>query len=602
MKTWRAVVRLAAYRPGLLLLNFLLWFGITLVPFALGLSSKLFFDTIAYGASATEGLWWVILLPLGIQGGRVLLTWFSVQPSVLYRFTVKTLLQQNLLSDMLARPGAQGLPSTTGDIVNRFRDDVDEVADFFGIYRLLGWLGECLTATVSLVIMIRINAFVTLWAVTPLVAVILLGQITFSRVQHYRRRSREATGRVVANLTEILGVVQAIKLAGAEKHVLQHMRGLHELRQSETVRDRLFTTMMRSLFLNAGNLANGLVLLIAARAIRSGTFSVGDFALFSNGLARVTFVLGSLGNQVASFSQVGVSLQRLASLHREKDLKALVQPTPLHLTGPLPPATFPQPQNRDRLDRLEVRDLSYQHASSDRGVDRVSFSLKRGTITVVTGRVGAGKTTLLRALLGLLPRAKGEILWNGETVADPSAHLVPPRTSYTPQVPVLFSESVRDNILLGLPEDRSILSDAIQLAVLEHDLVEFESGLATVVGPKGTRLSGGQVQRVAAARMFVRQSELLVFDDLSSALDVTTELQLWEQLRIRRDVTCLAVSHRRTALKMADQILVLKDGRLEAQGTLRDLLATSAEFQQIWHGLESPSEDVAEKECTAWDT
>jgi len=120
--------------------------------------------------------------------------------------------------------------------------------------------------------------------------------------------------------------------------------------------------------------------------------------------------------------------------------------------------------------------------------------------------------------------------------------------------------------------------------VLERDIVELEQQLETLVGPRGVKLSGGQMQRTAAARMFVRDAELLVVDDLSSALDVETEQLLWERIAQQPGVTCLAVSHRRATLRDADHIIILKEGKVEAEGRLDDLLERCEEMQRLWHG------------------
>lgn len=211
-------------------------------------------------------------------------------------------------------------------------------------------------------------------------------------------------------------------------------------------------------------------------------------------------------------------------------------------------------------------------------------------MTVITGRIGAGKTTLLRTLLGLLPPDEGQVLWNGELVADPASFLVPPQAAYTSQIPRLFSDTLRENLVLGRRLNQAGLDDALDLAVLRHDIGQLDHGLETQVGSRGVRLSGGQVQRSAAARMFLRDAELLVFDDLSSALDVETEARLWRGIYAAGDATCLVVSHRRAALERADRILVLDGGRLVASGTMQELLDSSSGFRSMWQA--EPAEPV----------
>jgi ATP-binding cassette subfamily B protein len=215
---------------------------------------------------------------------------------------------------------------------------------------------------------------------------------------------------------------------------------------------------------------------------------------------------------------------------------------------------------RPELDVLRAEGLTVRHPGSGRGIDGVDLVVRRGELVVVTGPVGAGKTTLLRALLGLVAADRGAVRWNGAVVADPSTVLVPPRAAYLPQVPRLFSESLADTVLLGLPAEG--LEHALWLTCLDEDLARLPAGAATTIGPRGLRLSGGQIQRAAAARALVRQPDLLVVDDLSSALDIETEARLWDRVAGGGFDTALLVSHRPHVLDRADRVVVLDAGRV----------------------------------------
>ena len=565
----RVALRLARNEPVAYATTWFGWVAFFSVPLATGLLVKLVLDRVAGGT--TTGVWTLLAAVVGIETVRW--AWLVVIAVQWHGCWVgwQTVPRVNILRSLVEDPGpaAGRLPGAPGEAVSRFRDDVEDVAMVLDVW--LDLSGALVASSVAVVVLVAVDASAAVAIAVP-VGLAMAGTSWLGpRLRVWRRQARQATARVTGFIGDTFGGVLAVQSGGAEQAVQRRFAELNAQRARVGRRDQVGSEVVRSLGYGTGEVAAGVALVVAASAFRRGDLSVGDLGLFAAYASVIADLPKWVGRYLVFQRQADVSVDRLAELLREPDRRAVVAPTATHLRhGPPPlaaglreialPAGDGLAGDLRELRELRTEGLTVRHPGTGRGVRDVDLEIRRGELVVVTGPVGAGKTTLLRALLGLVATDAGTLLWNGVQIEDPSTVMVPPRAAYLPQVPRLFSEPLADTVLLGAPA--AGLDHALWLTCLDEDLDTMPDGAATLIGPRGLRLSGGQIQRAGAARALVRRPEILVVDDLSSALDVETESRLWDRVVGGGFETALLVSHRPHVLDRADRVVVLDRGRI----------------------------------------
>ena len=564
MSLWRLCWKVSQHEARLFWKG---WFGFALffmIPLGTGWSLSRAFDALAAEQPASVYRWVAAFVALEIA--RMTTLHWAVMIWARVWMQMQTFLRANLLAAQLASGGHEaGQPvGSAGEAVTHFRDDTEDVARFVdGVIDVSAGLAFTIAAAFVLGSANLAGAIVL---IGPLVAVAVATKALDSRIKRYRAADRAATGAVTGFVGDVMAAATTVKVNDATSAMLDRLSGLVDVRRTTAVRDRVLEEGVQAFSRGAADVGLGLVLFVGAGALASGAFDVGDLALFVAYLGWLSFLPRMVGRLLARYKQVDVAFGRMRHLVADSDVRNTVRSRDLPIdVGQVRTRPATARPERVPLKRFEVVGLSATYPSGA-GIRDVTLTIERGEFVVVTGPVGSGKSTLLRAVLGLAWQAErsGEVRWNGGVLDDPAAFLVPPNAAFLPQVPQLVSDSLTDNIAFG---DASAVAvgRAIEMAEMQADVDAMPAGADTLIGPRGLRLSGGQRQRLAGARAIVHRPELIVLDDLSSALDVETELQLWRNLAAA-GMTVLAVSHRAVAFDRADRVIRMDAGRAATVG------------------------------------
>jgi ABC-type multidrug transport system fused ATPase/permease subunit len=386
----------------------------------------------------------------------------------------------------------------------------------------------------------------------------LVATLFGSRLERSAQRTVRARAEFATSLVSSLSSSRTVKLSGATEPVLAHLARLDAVRSDRQRSEILVTMWARS----TPSVVSGLLPIGAWAMYLTGALSSGATLVAVSTLGAARWFAWTTASLVSQLPSARVWTRRTVAMTGTGRYSAAVPGVDLSAGTAPAPAEAP----RHPLRRLDLAGFSAVHEDGTVGVRDVDLTVERGQLVLVLGPVGSGKSSLLRALAGIVHHT-GELRWNGTDVSQPEMFLRPNQVGYVAQLPRVLSGTIADNIRLGHDVDAD---GAVSAAQLEHDLAVAGGGLGLLIGHKGTRLSGGQLQRLALARALAPRTELLIADDVSSALDVTTELELWHALREHR-VTVVGSTSKRAALAQADLVVVLLAGQVVARGTWREL-------------------------------
>lgn len=501
-------------------------------------------------------------------------------------------LRSELFGHLMTLTPAYYRDHPTGDVMSRLTNDVQTVRAMWGAGLVHLANALCAFATV-LTYMIVLDPMVALLAIIPYPLIFLVGQALSKRIYRTMRDVQAELGGLSSRIQEDLGAIQVIKTYNLEDvrragFLAGSRRLLDKNMEAAKVRIQLGPALN-----TLAPIGVAILILVGGRAVIHKDVDVGDYTAFGTLLARLVWPTLTLGFMLALVQRGRASWSRLVQLSDTK-------PDIIDGTGePLPPSTQPA--------RVEVKALTLR--VGDRALlDDISFTLAPGTVTAVVGRTGGGKSTLVEALCRLVDVPPGTMFVDGRDVTTIPLASLRAQLGYAPQEAFLFSTTIADNVAMGYGAGTAIpaarraelervgaaesaidlssepkVTAAAKAAGLERDLAAMPEGLATIVGERGITLSGGQRQRVALARALASAPRLLVLDDSLSSVDAETEKLILSHLRgVLHGRTAVLISHRVAAIKDADQILVLDQGKLVERGTHDELYAKGGVYAELY--------------------
>lgn len=447
----------------------------------------------------------------------------------------------------------------TGDIITRSSEDVATIGEMMG-FGMFALMNSTLLGSVSIYMMVTtISLPLTIAAILPLpILSYLVYKWGFDLEEEYNK-AQNAVSQLNNEVLEMIDGTYVIRAYGQEDAMMDEFRA----KTKKAMKQNIIVSEIESRFIPLAQLfmmiSFTIALLYGGYLVSTGAILVGDVIAFQVYMGSIMWPMFMIGDIITNYKRGKVATERINEVLKHDD--------EIERGGT---------KTLDTIESIEFKDFHFTYPGEETPLlKEINLTLNKGETLGIVGKTGSGKTTLLMQLLHQFPYRGEKLLINGEPLIDYDSQSVAGHLAYVPQEHTLFSRTIRENMLFGKEDaiDEEIW-EALTLASFDGDVKRMPDGLDTMVGEKGVSLSGGQKQRLSIARAFLRNRECLILDDALSAVDAKTEREIISHLQEERGGCMNIISaHRLSAIRHADEIIVMNEGRISERGSHEELLA-----------------------------
>jgi ATP-binding cassette subfamily B protein len=459
--------------------------------------------------------------------------------------------------------------SSTGDLTARVTNDVSKAVLGAG-QAFIYLLNTVFTVVIAVIAMIFLNWKLTIAVLTPLLFTAGIVWQLDKFVKTKAENVQALFGRIASHVQESLSAVRTLKAYLQERANLERFQNLNEQYTVEGLKLRRLSVLLPPLLQFLMGISFVTLLWYGGRLTAAGALSVGKYVQFTVYLGYLAWPIAESGWTIIVLQQGIASMQRVHSMLSRapsiKDLPCVIEPEKI-------------------VGTIDFRCFNFRYPeSAQQALNGINLHINPGTTVALVGAIGSGKSTLMNIIPRLLDSGPGEVLIDGRPVHEIPLSALRASLGYVPQETFLFSDTIAFNIAFGMDTaSQQQIEKAAAEAGIADEIAAFPAGYQTLLGEKGITLSGGQRQRIGIARALIRNPRVLLLDDVFSSVDAFTEANILQHLqKFMAGRTCLVSSHRISAIKDADLIVVLKQGEIAEQGTHRELLSQGRIYAEMY--------------------